>query len=171
MCCNDELSWWFTKRFNAFYLSCRKQPNPSQNFFYSHSLNFHLSGSPGSVSKQPTQLIVEAHNCHKCGRLFFSVRQMHLCPINPKFTSLNQTCGATLVKSSHTILAKPTPRLRQLALVMVVILNQYFTGEFDYNSVFPNNFLFISVYFPISSLPRNYQSPFIFKTVFCTIFS
>ena len=157
MCCNDELSWWFTKRFNAFYLSCRKQPNPSQNFCYSHSLNFHLSGSPGSVSKQPTQLIIAAHNGHKYVQLLFlSVRQTHLCQINPKFTSLNQTCGQILVKLSHMILAKPTLRLKQLALVMVVILNQYFTGEFDYNSVFPNNFLFISVYFPISSLPRNY---------------
>ena len=62
MCCNDELSWWFTKRFNAFYLSCRKQPNPSQNFCYSHSLNFHLSGSTLSVSKIPTQLIVQLNS-------------------------------------------------------------------------------------------------------------
>ena len=33
MCRNDELSWLFTKRFRAFYLICRKQPNPSQNFW------------------------------------------------------------------------------------------------------------------------------------------
>ena len=38
--------------------------NPSQNFCYSHCLNFHVFGSPESVSKQPTQLIIAAHNCH-----------------------------------------------------------------------------------------------------------
>ena len=48
---DDELSWLFTKRFRAFYPICRKQPNPSQNFCYSNSLNFHLSGSTQSVSK------------------------------------------------------------------------------------------------------------------------
>ena len=48
---DDELSWLFTKRFRAFYPTCRKQPNPSQNFCYSNSLNFHLSGSTQSVSK------------------------------------------------------------------------------------------------------------------------
>ena len=37
MCSNDELSLLFTK---IFYLICRKQPNPSQNFCHSHSLNF-----------------------------------------------------------------------------------------------------------------------------------
>ena len=42
---DDELSWLFTYRFRAFYLICRKEPNPSQNLFYSHSLNFHLSGT------------------------------------------------------------------------------------------------------------------------------
>ena len=47
MCHNDELSstmTWF--RFRTFKLICRKQPDPSQNFCYSHSLNFHVSGSP-----------------------------------------------------------------------------------------------------------------------------
>ena len=34
-------------------------------FCYFHSLNFHLSGGTLSVSKQPTQLIIAAHNCHK----------------------------------------------------------------------------------------------------------
>ena len=29
-----------------------------------HSLNFHVSGCPESVSEQPTQLIIAAHNCH-----------------------------------------------------------------------------------------------------------
>ena len=42
---DDELSWLFTKSLRDFYLICRKYPNPSQNFCYSHSLNFHLSGS------------------------------------------------------------------------------------------------------------------------------
>ena len=37
-------------------------PNPSQNLCYSHSLNFHVSGSPESGSKQPTQLIVELNS-------------------------------------------------------------------------------------------------------------
>ena len=45
MCHNDELSWLFTKRFRGFYLICRKQPNPSQNLYYSHNRNFRLSGS------------------------------------------------------------------------------------------------------------------------------
>lgn len=49
MCRNDELSWLFTKRFRAFYLICRKYPKPFQNFFYSHSPNFHLFGSNCSV--------------------------------------------------------------------------------------------------------------------------
>ena len=65
MCRNDELSsalsWLFTTSFRTFYLICRKEPNPSQNLCYSHSLNFYVyvSGSPKSVSKQPTQLIVK----------------------------------------------------------------------------------------------------------------
>ena len=42
---DDELSWLFTQRFRAFYLICRKSPNPSQNFCYSNSLDFQLSGS------------------------------------------------------------------------------------------------------------------------------
>ena len=37
---------------------------PSQNICYSHSSNFHLSGSTESVTKQPTQLIIAAYNCH-----------------------------------------------------------------------------------------------------------
>ena len=71
MCYNDEcnrlddLNWLFTKRFrDFFYLICRKQSTLSQNFCYSHSLNFYLSNSTLSVSKQPTQLIIAAHNCH-----------------------------------------------------------------------------------------------------------
>ena len=36
---DHELSWLFTKRFRGFCLICRKKPNPSQNFCYSHSLN------------------------------------------------------------------------------------------------------------------------------------
>ena len=36
--------------------------NPSQNFCYPHSLNFHLSGSTLSVSKIPTQLIVQLNS-------------------------------------------------------------------------------------------------------------
>ena len=40
------MSWvwvhWTWLRF--FYLICRNQPNPSRNLFYSHSLNFHVSG-------------------------------------------------------------------------------------------------------------------------------
>ena len=59
---DDEFNWLFTKIFRAFYLLCRKQPNLSQNFCYSHSLNFHLSGSTKSVSKQPTQLIVQLNS-------------------------------------------------------------------------------------------------------------
>ena len=42
---NDELSCLFTKRFRAFCLICRKFPITSQNLCYSHSLNFHVSGS------------------------------------------------------------------------------------------------------------------------------
>ena len=58
-CRNDELSWLIANKFKAFYLICRKWPNPAQNFCYSHSLNFHLSGSTESVGKQPTQLIAK----------------------------------------------------------------------------------------------------------------
>ena len=56
MCLNDEFSWLFTYRFRTFFLIFRKKPNPSQNFSYSHSLNFHLSG------KQPTQIIVQLNS-------------------------------------------------------------------------------------------------------------
>ena len=51
MCRNDELCsmiCWvgcFLNDSELFYLICRKYPNPSQNFCYSHSLNFHLSHS------------------------------------------------------------------------------------------------------------------------------
>ena len=66
MCQNDELSstmsWLFTKRFRAFYLIFRKQPNPSQNVCYSHSFNFHVSSSSESVSKETTQLIIELNS-------------------------------------------------------------------------------------------------------------
>ena len=33
------------------------------------NFNFHVFGSPESVSKQPTQLIIAAHNCHKANNL------------------------------------------------------------------------------------------------------
>ena len=59
---DDELSWLFTKRFRAFYLICRKELKPSQNFYYSHSLNFHLSERTKSASKQSTQLIVQLNS-------------------------------------------------------------------------------------------------------------
>ena len=62
------MSWKFTTRFRNFYLICRKYPNPSQNFCYSHSPNFYVSGSPESVRGQPTQLIIAAHNCHTNGK-------------------------------------------------------------------------------------------------------
>ena len=39
-----------------------QNPNPSQNFCYSHSLNFHLFGSTESVSKQPTYLIIQLNS-------------------------------------------------------------------------------------------------------------
>ena len=52
----------FTIRFIAFHLICKKWPNPSQNFFYSHYLNFHVPGSTKSVSKQPTQLTIELNS-------------------------------------------------------------------------------------------------------------
>ena len=47
------LSWFFTKGFRAFCLTCRKKWNPSQNFLYSHSFMY-LSGS--------TELIVELNS-------------------------------------------------------------------------------------------------------------
>ena len=62
MCRIDELSWLFTIRFIAFYLTCRKYPNLPQNFCYSHSFNFNLSGSTLYVSKQPSQLIPQPNS-------------------------------------------------------------------------------------------------------------
>ena len=41
---------------------CRKLATSSKNLWYSHSLNFHVSGSTKSVCKQPTQLIVELNS-------------------------------------------------------------------------------------------------------------
>ena len=74
MCHNDELSstlsWvgCLLPDSKLFILFAESSQNPSQNFCYSHSLKFHLSGSTKSVSKQPTQLnvqlIIAAHNCH-----------------------------------------------------------------------------------------------------------
>ena len=52
----DDLSWLFTKRFRAFNLQIL------QNFCYTHFLNFHVSGSPESVSKKPTQLMVKPNS-------------------------------------------------------------------------------------------------------------
>ena len=39
------MNWLFTKRFRTFYPICRKYPNPSQSFRYSHSLNNQLNSS------------------------------------------------------------------------------------------------------------------------------
>ena len=61
MCCrNDELSsmlilLFLLKNSELFILLAKS----FSNFCYSHSLDFHVSGSPESVSKQPTQLIFE----------------------------------------------------------------------------------------------------------------
>ena len=57
--CAAMMSWvgCLLKDSDLYSLICRKQPNPSQKFCYSHSLNFHISGSTYSVSKQPTKLI------------------------------------------------------------------------------------------------------------------
>ena len=52
----DELSWLFTKRFRAFNLQIL------QNFCYTHFLNFHVSGSPESYKKNPTQLTVKPNS-------------------------------------------------------------------------------------------------------------
>ena len=41
----------------------RSFTGPRVHLCYSHSLNSHLSGSPEFVNKQPTQLILAAHNC------------------------------------------------------------------------------------------------------------
>ena len=72
MCRNDELSsiWVeFDDELEVYY--------QIQNFLsylqkiaksFSHSSNFYVSGSPESVSEQPTQLIIAAHNCHINGK-------------------------------------------------------------------------------------------------------
>ena len=63
MCHNDELSSTLNlENQNFFILFAESSHNPSQNFCYSHSLNFHVSGSPESISKQPTQLIGELNS-------------------------------------------------------------------------------------------------------------
>ena len=85
MCHNDELSsmisWvgCFLNDSELFYLICRKYPNPSQNFCYSHSLNFHVSGSTKSVSKQPTQLIVKLNS--SLGHIIVTVVCRQMCTI------------------------------------------------------------------------------------------
>ena len=50
MCRNDELSSTISENSQILLK------------IYSHSLNFHVSGSPEYVSKQPTQLIVELNS-------------------------------------------------------------------------------------------------------------
>ena len=56
----------------------RHQPNPSQNVFYSHSFNFHVSRNSLHIRKlickqikvnkvmscNSSQVIIAAHNCH-----------------------------------------------------------------------------------------------------------
>ena len=58
-CDNHVPQWWV----ELSYL--QKIAKSFSNFCYSHSPNFHLSGSTESFGKQPTQLIIVAHNCHK----------------------------------------------------------------------------------------------------------
>ena len=60
MCRNDEFSWTMS------WVGCLLKDSELFILFAENSqiLNFHLSGSTTSVSKQPTQLIIAAHNCH-----------------------------------------------------------------------------------------------------------
>ena len=67
---NDFLRNPHIQRF--LYLICGNEPNPSQNFFYSHSLNFHVCGSTLSNNwvvnnlkwtQIRTKLIIVADNC------------------------------------------------------------------------------------------------------------
>ena len=58
----NNLSWLFTEDAEIFSSYLQKKPNLSQTFCYFHSHNFHVSGSPDSVSRQPTQLIVELNS-------------------------------------------------------------------------------------------------------------
>ena len=80
-CHNDELSstmsWVGCLQTDSelFYLICRKRTNPSQNFCYSHSLNFHVSGSTEFVSKQPTQLIIAAEIRHNIPLILLRTRR------------------------------------------------------------------------------------------------
>ena len=62
MCRNDELSWLVTKRFRAFNLFAENSQIHLK--FSVIPINFYVSGSTESVSKQPTQLIIVAHICH-----------------------------------------------------------------------------------------------------------
>ena len=64
MCHNDKFSWLFNKRFRAFLSYLQKMTKSFSKYLLIHSLNFYLSGSTYFVSKQPTQLIIAAHNCH-----------------------------------------------------------------------------------------------------------
>ena len=57
---NDELNWLFSNRFRYLNVVCRKKPNPK--FCSSHSLNFHVSGSTESGSRQPTQYMAELNS-------------------------------------------------------------------------------------------------------------
>ena len=62
-CDNYVPQWWVELvvyfQYQNFLSYLQTIDNPSQNFCYSHSLSFHVSGSPEFVSKQPTQLIVQ----------------------------------------------------------------------------------------------------------------
>ena len=62
-CDNYVPQWWvglvvYYKIQN--FLSCLQKIAKS----FSKLLNFHVSGSPESVSEQQTQLIIAGHNCH-----------------------------------------------------------------------------------------------------------
>ena len=57
-----ELSWLVTKRFRAFNLFAENSQIHLK--FSVIPINFYVSGSTESVSKQSTQLIIVAHICH-----------------------------------------------------------------------------------------------------------
>ena len=93
MCRNDELSWMMSwvgclPTDSEFFLSyLQKIAKSYQNFCYSHSLNFHVSGSPKFVSKQPTQLIVKLNSS-----LWHIIVKKHWSKLqtNPRHVQLNQ---------------------------------------------------------------------------------
>jgi hypothetical protein len=96
MCCNDELSWLFSNRFSATKYMKMKILGKTE-------ISANKTKISESFSKQPTQLIIAAHNCHTDSKI--TILNCISFPKTEKLSSKNgvkhiQTAG---YNSAHII--------------------------------------------------------------------